>query len=193
MDFYQAPPAATVAVLPMSSCNFFGDWRQLHGSEGTLLALRCRQQRRDRHVYEQHRDGVRTDPTRTHHVAVVQTPEYLQPVIHTLHTRPPLVQTLELRRRSWDRRDATQVDLLRHTYRLPMRLPRVALRDTHTAQALDHRWATILQRAAALLVTSVTHRPTHRNLAHRVVAVPLRRRGFRQIKPRAKRVSVPTL
>src|SRR5262245_39739708 len=102
--FGMAPGAAWRVLLCLKACSGSGaiglrrsgtlgvevgqrlrDRAQLHLAEGTALPTRLRRQpTRQRHVNHQHDTDVGVEPTRSPHVAVIDTPEDLQTTVHKI-------------------------------------------------------------------------------------------------------------
>src|SRR5271157_2461408 len=120
----------------------------------------------DHHYADQ---GVET--TRTGDVAVVSTPEDLQPCVHPLHRRATVVQSLELLRCPRNRWEAPQVDCLLHPHGLAVDLARIAHFIVRTSPAFMPRRTAILERLALRFVTDVGHGMPHDGLARAVVAM----------------------
>jgi hypothetical protein len=130
-----------------------------------------RQQRCKHQMYYHYRAHQRMEPTRPRHLAVVRTPEYLQPRVHTLHGRATFIQPLKRLRRPRNRRESPQVHFTRQPCRQAILTPRVALRLAGTDPIFVPCRAAILHRTPVLLVTHIRHAVTNGRIAHGVVAV----------------------
>src|SRR5467141_4460069 len=119
----------------------------------------------------QHGSGMSVETSRSIDLAVVNSPEDLQPCVNTLHRRATFVQAFELFGRPWNRRETPQVEVLLDAHRQPVFAFAIAHRSAGAVPTFMARGAAIFQGATLRFVSNVRHGMTHRCLTDAIITV----------------------